>query len=83
MNTHPCFLEELWYFKEKPENRTDRESKTRPRRTTPTFRLGGTYLHRSVESWVPKVYSVEAILLMSSAASETDVPLGFLTGEES
>lgn len=27
-----------------------------------------TYLHMSVESWVPKVYSVEAILLMSSAA---------------
>lgn len=34
-----------------------------------------SYLHRSVESWVPKVYSVEAILLISSAAPETHVQL--------
>lgn len=34
-----------------------------------------TYLHMSVESWVPKVYSVEAILLMSSAAPEKELLL--------
>lgn len=33
------------------------------------------YLHMSVESWVPKVYSVEAILLMSSTASEKELLL--------
>lgn len=33
------------------------------------------YLHMSVESWVPKVYSVEAILLMSSAAPEKELVL--------
>lgn len=31
-----------------------------------------SYLHTSVESWVPRVYSVEAILLMSSAASKIE-----------
>lgn len=34
-----------------------------------------TYLHMSVESWVPKAYSVEAILLMSSAAPEEEKKL--------
>lgn len=34
-----------------------------------------TYLHMSVESWVPRLYIAEAILLMSSAAPETKAEL--------